>query len=231
MSLEEPKFVDYIKKLFSSHSCDYEIIKSKFNAVYSGNTHERDRMATYSHFYYFICTPERTEPEANSTREELQIVGMTSLIEAMMEDVEYMDVFAYFKSEFKDKNTIEDFRAFEADYLGKYGATKKIVNYFDKYISKEDAIEVVDEIRVWSDQSRRFESLGDLERLARLLYQMRNDFVHKARMQSFCPTNISSSSTMIGHKIYNIRVDVGSVLRIFEKSFVNYWQKKYNELI
>ncbi len=229
MGLEEPKFVTFIQNIFTKYECDYEGIKNKFYSVFNDNPKKRDNLATLSHFYYFICTPDKINT-SNLIREELQIVGITSLIEAMMEEFEYKDVFSYFASEFPDKNKIEDFQEFKNTYLIKYGATRKIVNYFKEYIPKEEADIVLSKIKKWSSKDKKSIPLSRLEELAKFLYQMRSDFVHNAEMRCLRPHNVNSASMKVGDNYYTLTAGIADVLSIFEKSFVTYWKKKYEAL-
>ncbi|MFA6340797.1 MAG: hypothetical protein WCX27_00950 [Candidatus Paceibacterota bacterium] len=227
MSLDEPIFVEYIKKVFRKYDCDYELIKNTLNYIFNENPSEKDRLAIYSHFYYFICTPDKIDKEIDSIREELQIVGITSLIEAMMGDDKYKDAFAYFESEFPNKNEIADVCKFKKDYFAKYGANTKIVNYFEKYIPKVEADKILSGIKKWSSKDKKSIPITNLDELARFLYQMRSDFVHKAEMRCFCPSDANLAAITVGDKYYILTVRISEILDIFEKSFVNYWKEKY----
>ncbi|HAO64549.1 TPA: hypothetical protein DCQ44_01040, partial [Candidatus Taylorbacteria bacterium] len=81
MSIDEAKLLIYMTEMFKRHGEDFDQIKSKFDTVYKDSPALRDRLPTYGHFYYFICAPGQA-----GVREELQIVGVTSLIDAMMGD-------------------------------------------------------------------------------------------------------------------------------------------------
>lgn len=225
MSITESKFVEFAKRLFGEHRSDYEKIVNTFQKIFKDKPKERDRLPHYAHFYYFICTPGNEK-----AREELQIVGLTSLMEAMMGDVEYKDVFSYFESEFPKQNIISDYRKFKEDYLQKYGATKKVVKYFNDFIPETEVENILEDIKIWNNNDKRFEPFNSIDQLARFLYQMRSDFVHGAEMRCFCPIGADLACIKAGDNYYNIKVGVADMLKIFEKSFVKYWDKKYEEL-
>jgi len=228
MSLNEPDFIVFIKKVFADHGCDYVEILGKFYDVSNTSPSDWSRLAVYSHFYYFICAPDK-----NDVREELQIVGITSLIEAMMQKVEYKDILSYLEeSEFLDNNNINisNYKTFKENYLERHGANKKIIKYFKEYISQDDANTVLKNIKKWSKEIGDFKQLNNLEQLAKFLYQMRSDFVHKAEMRNFRPNNVNMAFISVGNSHYSVNVNISEILRIFEKSFVNYWKEKYEAL-
>ena len=215
MSLTQPEFLNFIRNCFKENNSDFDKILNKLNPEM------KNKLQIYSHFYYFICRPDKQEK-----REELSLIGVTSLIEAMMAEIEYRGIFEYFESEFPDTNKIKDVKKFKEDYFSKYGTNKKIISYFEKYISKDDAAEVIKGIKVYSAQTDNFKSLKDLNELAKLLYQMRNDFVHRAEMRNFCPKNVDFALLKVGKEYYDVFINIDSILRIFERSFVEYWKEK-----
>lgn len=218
MSLDQPEFVTYAHNLFSKHGADYERIKEKLQK----SKDKKNRLAELTHFYYFICRPGEDE---DKVRDELRIVGITSLMEAMMESEEYQDVFTYFESSFPSKNSIENVTQFKKEYLSKHGSNRKIVKYFESYFSENDLEEFFESIKIWSQKKKSFIKFEKPEQLAKLLYQMRSDFVHKADMQSFRPKNVHLALIHVGGKWYDVRIEIKKVLEIFEKSLVKYWRE------
>lgn len=218
MNLDQPEFVTYAQNLFSKHGADYERIKEKLQKAKD----TKWRLAELTHFYYFICRPEKDE---NEVRDELRIVGITSLIEAMMESEGYQDVFTYFESNFSSKNSIEDVAQFKKEYLSKHGSNRKIVKYFESYFSKDDLEEFFESIKIWSQEKKNFIKFKKPEELAKFLYQMRSDFVHKADMKSFCPKSAHVALLHVGGKWYDVKIKMEKVLEVFEKSFVKYWEE------
>lgn len=225
MAINEPQFQNYIKEVFRKYGSDYADINKKLQSYYKDNSRKRDELEALSHFYYFICSPRD-----DSAREELQIVGMTSLIEAMMSETEFKDVFEYFDFINPNKNTINDFNKFKKEYLEQYGATKKIREYFNNFVSKEEAELLIKKIQVWDNKIGDFKNLKNTDDLAKLLYQMRNDFVHCAEMRFFCSTKNTISLLEIGKKCYSVEVNIFEILNLFEKSYVKYWNDKVSHL-
>lgn len=225
MSTEDPEFLSYIRGVFNTNNCDFDEINTKIHDSFPDNVEEREKLAISSHFYYYICTPHKNIKDG--PREELQIVGMTSLIESLMNENKYLDAFEYFNNEYPKQNEIKDFKKFRNDYLIKYGCTNKIVKYFNEYFDKNEVNDILSKIEIWSTQNNRHSKLDSIESLAKLLYQMRSDFVHNADMRGFCPEHCESALVYVGKKYYSIRgVNIKTILNIFEKSFVRYWKIK-----
>lgn len=236
MSLEQPEFVNFIESLFKENGSDYQKIKEKFHEIFSDNPRERDRLAIYAHFYYFICTPNLNPSSNTKIREELQLVGVASLIEAMTVEIdyEYKDFCDYFEDNFPGKNSIDNYNLVKEEYRAAHGISKRIRNYFKEYISKEEAYSVINGIRVWDETNGKMIPMKkDTDELANFIYQMRSDFVHRAEMRYLCPLDVDGAFLVIGKKWYELdkSVNILGFLKLFEKSFVKYWEKKYNELL
>lgn len=209
-----PEYLTATREIFKKYKEDYGLIKQRLDAK------EKDRLSVYSHFYYYMCAPHKKD-----TRQELQIIAMTSLIEALMNNHDFKDVFEYFDTEFKktkeQKNIIDDVESFKKGYYAKYGATKKIVAYFELYPpSKEREQAILNGVYEKQKKEKSWKPLENLEEFAKLLYQMRSDFVHKAMMPNF------GTTAKIGESGYRLSIGISAILEAFEESFVTYWKKK-----
>jgi hypothetical protein len=253
--ISNPPFSKYIERVFAENGADFEKIQQSLKME------DKNRLLVNAHFYYYICLPDKNEEEVRS---EMRIVGITSLIEAMMPEVEFKDFFQYFESTYKGKDNIESFKEIKEEYLSKHGASRKIRAYFDKFVTPEDKENFCDGIEKYNKDNfpespegkelykKFFASMdsGDLlqasliedeikskdnsfikipsndNSLPNLLYQMRSDFVHKAEMRGFCSNSSNVLAMTIGKEYYNIEVDINSLLKIFERSFVKFWLEK-----
>lgn len=216
MSLEESKFRDFIKELFKRNDVDY------YNIIKTMTELQRKSIEEYTHFYYFICEPHKVD-----TREELRLVGITSLIEALMQKIGYKDVFSFFESEYKGLNVISDYQSFKKEYLEKFGATKKVREYFKRYVSEENQKILLLQVAVFNckvdSAEGKYEPMQSIEELADFLYKMRSEFVHQARMRSLCPNGCVFEEVFVGEKHYLLDLRIDGVMKIFERSYVNYW--------
>ena len=119
MSLIETEFLEFIRAVFRNNGANYESFLSKPIGD------EGDKMQILCHFYYFICMPNK-----DRVRDELRIIGMTSLMEAMMSE-KYVSPFDYLK-EIPKKESVENFQKFRENYFNNHGLVKKVKNYFIK---------------------------------------------------------------------------------------------------
>ena len=217
MSLSNIEFIDYMKVMFKAHGSDWDEIIQLLPKP-------NHRFMALAHFYYFICRyPNKREKEI---REELQLVGVISIIEALMSEIDYLGVFEYFKSTYPGANSIEDMGKFRKEYLEKFGASKKVREYFKKYISegKEEVenfgIEIINKDKTGSCPLKRISQIADF------FYDMRSNFVHNARMSYLRPPNASLTLTYVNEKSYIVKISIESFLKIFERSFVRCYKEK-----
>ena len=217
MAIEEPQFRDFMKKIFIESGVDYD----KWVNLLTNS--QKEKIEEYTHFYYFICESE--------TREEFRLIGMNSLIETLMQEVEFKDVFNYFESEYKDTNIIKDYQNFKKEYLEKFGAAKKIKEYFRKYITEEDQKDLFSNVEVFKgnkdDVNGKYAPLENVDQFASFLYQMRSEFVHQAKMCNFCPSHCEAAVMEVGDKYYFTDLNINSIMKIFERSYVKYWIDKF----
>ena len=180
------------------------------------------KLGRLSHFYYFICQPYI---DNDDVRDELVLVGITSLIEAMMEyecGRQYKDFLSWYESEYRKTKEIfvDNFENIKTEYLKLYGLTNKIRDYFAKYILEEDRLLLLENIRVWNNNENDFILLKSIEEMAGLLYNMRSKFVHSARMVSLCPYGCHTACIPVDHNIYDMKITVKEYKKVFERSFV-----------
>lgn len=210
MKNNEPKFIIYIRGLFRENNSNYDVVSERLTEQ------NKKRLERYAHFYYWLCKSRQS-----GEREELIIVAITSLMEAMMSEVEFKDVFEYFNNEYRGKNSINDFEKFKNDYLQKYGAARKVKEYFNKYTTDED----ISNLGIGIYKKDDLVSL-DREKVAEFLYGMRSEFVHQARMRNFKPSDVEFMYTSMNGKGYKVKCDVKCFKLVFEKSFIRYWEEK-----
>lgn len=208
-----------LKEIFDKDDDDLNIFLDKLGIE------NKKKLEEFSHFYYFICQP--FEDDENFIREELKLIGITSLVEGMMQEVEYQDFFQWFESTYKKSNQIEDYQQIKKEYFIKFGATKKIKNYFDKYIIEADKEDLIEYIMPFSN-SEGFSKVKSINEIAGILYSMRSEFVHEAKMCHLCPEGCSFLATCIKKRPYKIEITMKKFMDIFKKSFVKFWEEQAN---
>jgi len=215
---------------------------------------DKNKLLELSYFYYWIC-----QPGNSNIREELRLVAITSMIESLMEKEKFKDFISWFKGEdFVAINSIDDFIKLEEQYFAHFGAAKKVKLFFELYVKQEDRDKILKNIERMHydpkadkqakalmlldpsdpDQIKNYieaypygkrESLSDINEFARLLYNMRSEFVHEARMQNLASSYSDLTCILVNGKGYTLNPEIGinELMGIFERSFVNFWQTKY----
>ncbi|MBU4369344.1 hypothetical protein KKG58_01110 [Patescibacteria group bacterium] len=209
------------KELFNSNNCyknnkDFEDFINKLEAK------EIKKLEALAHFYYFICQPYKNSEDI---REELRLVAITSLVEGMMQEVEYKDFFSWFQSIYGQITKIENYSKIKEEYLATFGSTRKIKTYFEKYILEDDKETLLECIKPFRD-NKKFIKFDSIEKIAQFLYNMRCEFVHEARMKYLCPEGCHVSCIIVKRKPYKINIGIREFMKIFERSFIEFWQKQ-----
>jgi hypothetical protein len=217
VSLKNPKFIKFSRELFHNNGENFNSLTKALDEANSKKLQE------ITHFYYFICSPEDKE-----VRDELIIIGITSIMEALMQNPKYMDIFSYFKSVYPRQNRIDDFEEFKKDYLNKYGATRKVKSYINIYLSKKDKEDLISSIDIWDNSKTRFNKLKSIDEFSELLYRMRSEFVHEAKMEHLNLDGCHFSVTVVGKYVLKIKINIREFKEIFERSFVKYWSERPN---
>jgi len=209
------------KELFNSNNC-YENNKDFEDFINKLEEKKLKKLEVLAHFYYFVCQPYKNSEDI---REELRLVAITSLIEGMMQEVEYKDFFTWFESTYKKTNKIENYLKIKEEYLNKFGATRKIKTYFEKYISEDDKETLLKCIKPFK-ANKKFMKFDSIEKIAQFLYKMRSEFVHEARMKYLCPEGCYVSCIIVKRKPYEINIGIREFIKIFERSFIEFWKKQ-----
>jgi len=182
---------------------------------------KKGKLEKFAHFYYYICQPYAND---GNVREELRLIGITSLIEGMMQEIEYKDFFQWFESTYK-VNKIEDYLKIKEEYLEQFGATRRIKSYFESYILEGDRDSLLECIKPFTNQNG-FVRFNSIDKIAQFLYSMRSEFVHIARMHSLCPEDCHLAAICVHGKPYKVNIKISEFMKIFERSFINFWEKK-----
>ncbi len=188
------------------------------------------------HFYFFLC---REKIEDNNIEDEIVLITITSIIEDLMSDFPYKEFNKWYKSECKkefkkeaeQKDSLDDMIFFLwEEYKKHHGAARKVVKFFESYIDKIDEPRLTSSIEVYNKKINRFEKCTEIKQIARLLYQMRSDFVHEAKIKKFkSEDSINSLYTKIGKKSCDLDLSLEDFIDVFEKAFINFFISKAKE--
>lgn len=183
MALEDVPAEAFFRNLFKSQGNDFDGLVKKFG----------DPFTEYCRFYYWICRPD--QQAEGDIRDELRIIGVTSLIEALMT--------AFPGTHKSNKQT--KIRTFFAHF---YADGKEVIKEsgFERLGSGFSNLKITDPIKV-----------------ADIIYGMRNEFVHEAKMHGLKPGHVDWAGMSVQGEAFDIRITMNEFLRNFEASYVRYW--------
>ncbi len=178
---------------------------------------ETKKMSDLVWFYYHLSKPY-TDP--GPIRDELRLITITSVIEALMSDHDYKDFLDWYRDKYK-KNSIEDLKKAETEYLAEFGATSKVRLFFDTYFTQEEKNDLLEDIKPYPKPMDR-----NIKDVAKFFYDMRSEFVHSAQMSGFCPPEYILAGVVVKRKPYTVTLEVEGFMDTFEAAFARYWLKK-----
>ena len=229
------------KKVFTMEEfrkkLSFEIFKNNFSNNYEDFKKFCDRLSKelkekfleLSKFYYYWCK----EPSIYETSDEsFKLVIMTSTIEALMTDYRYKEFKEWFNvdcsAEIKNriisenKNLELQINELWNEYKKIHGSTRKIKDFFDKFLNDDDKKELISAFKKPNKGSVK------LKEIAEWLYSMRSKFVHDAR-----PVPLHEEMCIVGCEVNKqlliIKIGIGDILSIFERGFIKYFEKRYEE--
>jgi len=193
------------------------------------------QLAKLSHFYYFLFR-EKFQNKPEEIRDEIILITISSIIEDLMTVKKYKTFSEWYKYECSEETKGKANKKINKDkhvnflwneYNKVYGCRKKVINFFKGYLNKDDQKELLSSFEKYNKRSKKLEKLTRLRDLAEAIYGMRNDFIHKAKMKTFCGDNILFVGALIDGHPYSIKLQADKFVQIFEKGFINYYIDKY----
>lgn len=214
------------EKEFLNHSFDvfkkyFNDNRESFNLFYKSieAKDKKNKFLKIASFYKFLVVDGKFTVESNKPDTYIDYLDHTykyiaifSFIEDLYTDEEYKDFYSWLKS--IDTNIING--ALELDslhkkYLSIHGSTQKAVRFFES-LDDETKKYITNNFQVTGNEEENFTYL------ARFFYQIRNDFVHKAKI--IAQFNKGTTIHSIGNKQIKNNLDFENVKMIFEKGFL-----------
>lgn len=184
------------------------------------------KMSKNSHFYYFLALP-LPDIDDNKIRDEFRLVTIISIMEDLVSEIAYKDFFSWYESN-HNLNEWKNYSEIKENYLSKFGATRKFKSYIELYFDNNDIENCLKSIEKWHEDKKSFIELKSIDDLANFFYNMRSEFVHEARMQTFNRPEHLFAGVFVKGKHYCTKLEINNFLDIFERSFINFWVKKTN---
>ena len=116
------------------------------------------------------------------------------------------------------------------EYIKHYESNKKFVSFFKNYLHEKDQDFLLKNFTIWNGEEKEF-TIVSLERIAKVLYQLRSDFVHNAEYAPIPGGDLSGIYFSAKSKCIYFKNDLtmDTILKIFEKGLIEYFKKKiYN---
>ena len=218
----------------------FEIFQDKFNNDWGdfinfykklGNEH-KEKFLDLSRFYYNWCK----EPSVcKNLDRSYKLIIITSIIETLMSKYKFKEFKQWFDKECDIKIKILARKYFYcyglkrqmeflwSEYKKIHGATKKVRNFFELYINKDDRSYIINNFKLYNKTNKQFEK-DELNKIINLLYYMRSKFVHESQIVQLPRRAGDYLGHIIGNTGVQIRIDINQFLRIFENGFINYFK-------
>jgi hypothetical protein len=227
----EEKFLEYSWSVFQAYFNDQDSFIEKYNRIESPEKKNWFlRLASY--YLFFVIDGNYSSPKYDV--EDLAFVDQTykfiaiiALIESVYDKNNYIDFYQWImRNRKKGLFPINDEGAAEtlyAAYKEEHGNTQNLVRFFQ---SLDDSIKsfiqrslvVLDDPRKTGELEEKEESI---EALAKLLYQIRSDYIHSAELiLEFDPAVVLS---VRGKKPISCSIELKHVCRIFESGLLQHF--------
>lgn len=202
----------WLKEVFMKHD---------YHPDWSGlDEKKRNQLNELGFFYYHIASPYHEDDE--DVRDELRIVVITSLMEAIMSTEPYEDFMSWLSKEIRDTISKSELDSLKEKYLKQYGLTRKVREFINKYFLPADKAAILESLEVFDKAKRDWKPIKNLDEFTNILYTIRSEFVHSAQMGGFCSTNAHRALTTVGNDHISTSLTIVQIMDAFERSFINY---------
>jgi hypothetical protein len=226
--LNNVKFFDYAFDVFQRYFTNREAFKTFFNAIRSEE--EKDKLLQVACFYKFLVKEGNFVFDNPALRpvvdyyidyidETYKYIAIFALIERLLGKSDFVEFYNWLlqnhdfsETPITSKNKL---RNLYAKYLKEFGATQKAITFFSSLDpDSKQLIEAKVNIRDGSSSS-------SLEVLAELLYEMRSEFVHKAKL--VLEVGKSTVISTRNEKKIVTKLTVQDLCKLFERGVLLYF--------
>jgi hypothetical protein len=224
---EKNKIFPLAKEIFCRYFRDEIEFKNFFDLL---TEKDKDKFLKISFFYYHHWW--KFSPEIkNEIGMDTGLIIFISLIEAAVSEVDYKDFISWYNSEeCSDKK--KPVPELWEEYIQKYGAARKFIYFINNFVSKDEKNTLLTSFETWNEEKKKFILLS-LNKIAKTLYQLRSNFVHKADYipipASRPPYNIYAGCLFsVKNKIFHCKITLDLLFNFFEKGIIAYFKTKIN---
>lgn len=182
-----------------------------------------------THFYFFWCK----RPKLANVSESFRFLAVVSLIEALATENNHKEFFDWFRSEASEDIKSQKAGSLEAnleflwsEYKKKHGAYRKFYYFLKDYLSDADKQHLIQSFKFFNSNGQIIPNdSNSLNRIAKLLYTMRSDFVHTASHITFSTQNFPTLHK-VGNKDLITKCSIEDFMGLFENGFIEFFKKR-----
>lgn len=189
----------------------------------------REKFTRLMHFYCHIAQPYVAKDDGFAIRDEVRLVAIASVIEALMSDEEYVEFKDWFAKKYRtlrqSEKPLPAFQTLVDEYHAVFGTTNKFKKFFERFLADDDRDLFKDRVIIYEEGG--VSHSAEPSEISDFLYVRRSQFVHEARMMTL--GNEATRSLMhYGRKkkIVSARVSVDDLMVAVQRVFAG-WAAGY----
>lgn len=189
----------------------------------------REKFTRLMHFYCHIAQPYLAKSDGFAIRDEVRLVAISSVIEALMSDEEFVEFKDWFSKPYKAlrraKKPLPEYQTITAEYYAEFGTTNKFKKFFERFLADDDRELFKERVLIYEEGGVSHEA--EPAEISDFLYIRRSQFVHEARMMTLGDEK-TRSLMHYGRKkkIVSARLSVDDLMVAVQRAFAN-WAAGY----
>ncbi|MEK7131147.1 MAG: hypothetical protein AAB797_00220 [Patescibacteria group bacterium] len=225
LKYEKERCLDCAQKIYSGYlpKDQYKTAQDIFNNL--KDDYEKNKFLKTSFFYFHrgwnIANKSGWQEEFD---EGFIFITLISVLETIMSPSSYLDFGNWLKKNNKIGNAVDLWK----EYNTNFGITKKVKDFFEKYIDKNNKEVFLSRISIWDKNSKEMIKHNNVAQIADLFYSLRSEYVHCSEIIPICE-NVAASFSFNGID-YSSDVNFKQFREILEASFLNYFLEKAGEI-
>ena len=173
----------------------------------------------------FIVPPDALPKNGfNFYDQTYKFIAIISIIEAVVSKDEWLDFYQWLVHKkvvsIKDKTELDDLHE---KYKSEYGVIKSVVKFFQALDDEEKEFLKTKLVRYSVNKGKIVKFTSEASDLANLLYDIRSDFVHGARLIIEFGGVPSITANRKRAKSFTSNLSLTQLMRVFERSFIRHF--------
>jgi len=182
---------------------------------------KKDKLLKISFFYYWRGWKFLQSDDCAKTFDRSAVlISLISVIETIM-SVKHKDFYEWYKSESNKKSS--NVEILWNDYLEIYGSSKKMREFFEKYLDKDDKNYLINNIYCCLKNGQK-NYFKEIRKIADWFYAMRSEFVHNSEYVPIPDGDYLMIGISVCGKYYFFEeYSFKKIISILEKSVAKYF--------